>query len=303
MNIQTLRYLIEIERAGSINKAAQQLFISQSTLSRYIKELESQINIVLFQRSNKGVTVTHDGKVFISKVMHMIETINQIEDEYFNPVKRSKGTLLIATQRCSVVVEAILAYYQAFCKDENYLNIVLLEETTQNIINLISGRVCNIGILHYTSDREDSFLEMCQSLDFEYHLLDRSPISAQFRNGHPLSNEDNLTVDMLAPYPHVTFSDEDITSINYCSDIFQYNQNILKKRIVVQDRGTLLRIINGTDGYYIGCDFSKLGSIPGIRYKHLRDVDFTLDTIWIQQKGRIISEAEQNFIKQLRLIF
>ena len=65
MNIQALRYIIEIEHTGSINKASQHLYVSQSSLSRAIKEVEAQIGIALFHRTNKGVVATHDGKKFI----------------------------------------------------------------------------------------------------------------------------------------------------------------------------------------------------------------------------------------------
>ena len=60
---------------------------------------------------------------------------------------------------------------------------------------------------------------------------------------HPLAGQVSIGSKALEAYPHVTYSDEDITKINYCSDIFQYNQNVVEKRIIVQDRGTLLQVI------------------------------------------------------------
>lgn len=55
MDIQNLRYLVKIEQIGSINRAAQALYVSQSTLSRILKEVEAQTGISIFRRTNKGV--------------------------------------------------------------------------------------------------------------------------------------------------------------------------------------------------------------------------------------------------------
>jgi len=306
MNIQALRYIIEIAHTGSINKAAQHFYVSQSSLSRAIKEIEAQIGIAIFHRTNKGVVATHDGKKFIEHAQNLLQNIDELESRYFTATKTSQDTLLIATQRCTPVINAFIRYYQQYCQNRDLLNLALQEDTTDNIIRMVRNRIYGIGILHYTSDLEESFLRKCKYMDQEWQILDRSPVVAQLRAGHPLARFDSLTVDMLASYPHVTFSDEDITSINYCSDVSQYNPRILKKRIVVQDRGTLQQIIEQTDGYYIGCDFSRFSSKAGgsfRKYIPIRDVAFTLNTLWIKGKNQVLTEPEKNFLMTLKALY
>lgn len=308
MNVQALRYIIAVEHSRSINKAAQHLYVSQSSISRAIKEIEGQIGITLFHRTNKGVIPTYDGQKFIDQARHLLHEMEHLEGQYFRSPRVAQDTLLVATQRCTPVIHAFIAYYRQFCAQRELLNLAIQEDTTDGIIQLVSSRIYGIGILHYTSDQEASFLSRCEAMDLEYHSLDRSPVCAQVRPGHPLSAYSSITVDMLAPYPHVTYSDEDITCINYCSDISQYNPSILKKRIVLQDRGTLLQIINSTDSYYVGCDFGWLydqgvmGILPPC-YIPLRDVNFTLNTLWVQRTGRSLTEPEGQFIHILEQIF
>ena len=123
---------------------------------------------------------------------------------------------------------------------------------------------------------------------------------AQVRYGHPLANRKSILVRELRPYPHVTFADEDITNINYCSDVSQYNPSILEKRIVIQDRGTLRQIVDCTDSYYVGCDFTRFSTPACSRvYIPLEDVPFTLNTLWVKSRGRTLSQAEQAFIAEL----
>lgn len=282
MDIQNLRYLIQIEQVGSINKAAGSLYLSQSTLSRILKDAEDQIGISIFRRTNKGVIPTHDGQLFLDKVKTVLAAVEELDSQYFSRQKNAEMTLLIATQRCSMAVKAFLNFYQNNCHDMKLLNLALQEEPTEKILRLVTNRVYHLGILHTTNEREADFLLMCRNLGLESHLLDESPVCAQVRRGHPLSGQVSINSAALEQYPHVAYSDEDITKINYCSDIFQYNQNVVKKRIIVQDRGTLLQVIAGTDGYYLGCDWGhyNLDITQHIAYIPLNDTNLTIKTYW-----------------------
>lgn len=208
MNVQELRYVVAVAQAGSINKAALNLYVSQSTLSRAVQEVEAQIGISLFQRTNKGAIPTHDGLEFIERARRLLLAFDQLEGQYFNHEKAEQETLLVATQRCTPVISAFIEYYQKRCEDKKLLNLALKEDTTDNIIRLVSNRIYGIGILHYTSDQESSFLHKCRSVDLETHLLEVSPVVAQVRYGHPLANRKSILVRELRPYPHVTFADE-----------------------------------------------------------------------------------------------
>ena len=160
MNFQTLRYLVQIDHFGSINKASQALYVSQSTLSRALKEAEDTIGITIFNRTNKGVAATYDGKQFLDRVNRVLSDIDELESQYFGCSKKSETTLLVATQRCSVVIKCFLEFYEAYCRDKTTLNLALQETTTEEIINLISNRIYHIGVLQYTSDNETEFLQM-----------------------------------------------------------------------------------------------------------------------------------------------
>lgn len=309
MNIQSIRYIIAVEHYRSINKAAQSLYVSQSSISRAIKEVEGQIGIALFHRTSKGVIPTIEGERFIDQAHALLREIEQLEKKYFNSHSTVQDTLLVATQRCTPVIHAFIQYYQRFCTEKEFLNLAIQEDTTEAIIQLVASGTYGVGVLHYTSDHEEDFLRRCQALNLSYHLLSKSPVCAQVRAGHPLSKYAEISTDMLDPYPHLTFSDEDITCINYCSDVSQYNPGTLKKRIVLQDRGTFLQILKNTDSYYVGCDFSWLsqngseyGTSPPV-YIPLADVEFTINTIWVQRNNRSLTGPETLFVQLLEQTF
>ena len=66
MNLLHVKYAVEVAKAGSLNKAAENLFVALPNVSRSIKELEADIGISIFDRSAKGVTLTPEGEEFIS---------------------------------------------------------------------------------------------------------------------------------------------------------------------------------------------------------------------------------------------
>lgn len=66
MTFQQLEYIVEISKCGSINKAAQKLFLSQSGISTAVRELENELGIRVLARSNRGVEFTPEGKEFLS---------------------------------------------------------------------------------------------------------------------------------------------------------------------------------------------------------------------------------------------
>lgn len=76
MNIQSLQYILTIEQLGSINQATQRLYLSQSSLSRTLKELEAQVGFSIFQRTSRSVVPTHDGRMFLEQ--HFLSILEQL---------------------------------------------------------------------------------------------------------------------------------------------------------------------------------------------------------------------------------
>lgn len=298
INIQTLRYISAVEQTGSINRAGQQLYVSHSSISRAIKELENEIGITLFRRTSKGVFPTTAGTEFIHQARRLLADIDNLESQYFEQPQVARDTLLVATQRYTAVTNVLMKYYKTYCQNSEYLNLVLLEDTTDKIIRMVTDHTCNIGVLHYTSDQEDVFFERLKLMELEWHIMEASPIAIQVRRGHPLADKPFVTVSMLKDYPHITYVDEDVTHINYCSDISHFSNSIYKKRIVVQDRGTMRQMVNNTDGYYIGCDATRMNfySETDPVYVRISDVDFTLKTVWIKRSRHMLTEAEKRFL-------
>lgn len=301
MNLQVLRYVVTIEQTGSFSKASQYLYVSQSTLSRAVKELEEQLGITLFHRTNQGVRPTHEGQKFISRANLILQDVTQLESQYFRNNSVGKASLLLATQRCAAISRVFTEYYQRYCAGRECVNLVIQEETTDNILQLVGSGTFGLGILHYTSDREDYIFQKCQELQLEGTVFHRSGVVAQVNKNHPLADRPSVSLEDLAPYPHVTYNNENLTGLNYCSDIAMYSPANLKKRIVIQDRGALRDMILYTDSYYIGCDYTGFQMLDDLCrcYIPIEGITFTLNTMWIKKVGHAFTQPEQDFLKVL----
>ncbi len=100
MNILYLKYAVTVARCGSITGAAEQLYMNQPNLSKAIKELETSLNITIFQRTSTGVIPTAQGQEFLDAARQILQhpslTVGEIKNCCKSTVYRLYGSLLLS---------------------------------------------------------------------------------------------------------------------------------------------------------------------------------------------------------------
>ena len=109
MNIAYLKYAIEIAKTGSINKAAENLFIAQPNLSRAIKELEASLGVEIFERTSKGMVLTADGEKLIQYSKNALSQFDEIEN-MFTKDKIDTQAFSISVPRASYISHAFVQF-------------------------------------------------------------------------------------------------------------------------------------------------------------------------------------------------
>ena len=117
MTLTQLRYVIAIADTDSMNEAARTLFIAQPSLSQAVKELEEEIGITLFRRSNRGVKMTPEGKEFLGYARQVVEQYRLMEDRYITR-KNSKKRFSVSMQHYTFAVKAFVEMVKHFGMDE-----------------------------------------------------------------------------------------------------------------------------------------------------------------------------------------
>ncbi len=307
MNLQYLRYIAQISTLGSINKAAQTLYVSQSTLSRAVQAVEEEAGITIFNRYNKGVTLTHEGEILLKRVNRIISELDELESDYAGHINASddEQTLFLGEQRMTLSIEAYNRMYEKYYKKNEYLNVIIKEGSRQDILRAIGNDDVRLGLLYCTSNEIMMFRAECEALNLTYTILDQQPLCVQVGENHPLAGRETVNIRELSPYPRVAFMDEDVSGINYCADTQRLNTNIVKKRILVQERGSLREVLIGTESYYIGTwyRFNRAGTdrpVATIRCIPLEDYGIKIYVMSVHRTGRALSRMERRFIQELQ---
>ena len=108
MTLQQLRYVVTIAEIGTISKAAEELFVSQPSLTKALKELEKEMQITIFDRTNKGIHVSREGEIFLGYARQVLEQAALIEEKYKHK-SGGKQEFCISTQHYSFAVNAFVA--------------------------------------------------------------------------------------------------------------------------------------------------------------------------------------------------
>lgn len=298
MTFQQLKFVIEIVRCGSINKASANLFISQSNISNSVKELENELNIKIFERNNKGVALTDRGKEFISYIRPLIEQMEKIEQFYSSEVTEPLLSFNISSQRYPFTVEAFLKYIES--KNVSRYDLHIKETDMYQVIDDIYNNKSDIGIIFLSNMTEKFILNVLKSKNIEFNEIKRVRPHVFIRDTHPCASKESISVNELYDYPYVAFGQENGISIDFSEEVALLDFNYSKKVIYIHDRATAYNIIANTDAFSIGT-----GIIPkGFGDERIITIPITDNTQviklgWIKLKSKHTTNEVLEFVKYL----
>lgn len=289
--------MIEVVQAGSFNKAAKHLYISQSTLSTTIKELENEIGIDLFIRTNTGISLTVDGIEFLGYARQIVEQTQLLEQRYINK-KPAKSLFSVSTQHYAFAVNAFVEVIQQAGGEE--YEFTLRETKTHEIIDDVKNQRSEIGILY----KNDFNRKVIEKLLKEHHLVFHSLFEATphvfISSVNPLAKQEFVTLEDLEPYPYLSFDQGVYNSFYYSEEILSTIAH--PKSIRVSDRATLFNLLIGLNGYTISTGVLSTAlngtNIVAIPLK----VDETIQVGWIAHAKTQLSRLGDLYISNLTTI-
>lgn len=246
MTLQQLKYIVMVAEKGSINEAAKALFISQPSLTNAIKELEKEMNIILFHRTSRGVRVSQEGNVFLSYARQVIEQADLLENKFKNK-KEHKSKFSVSCQHYSFAVNAFVDVIEQLGGD--IYDFTLRETQTHEIIEDISHFKSEIGVLYTCKENEAVIMKMIQRNDLVFEEIFTALPHAFISSQHPLAHYDVLTLEDLEDYPYLSFEQGEYHSFYYSEEVLSTVER--RKNIKVRDRATLFNLLIGLNGYTI----------------------------------------------------
>lgn len=246
MTLQQLKYIIEIAETGSITMAAQRLFIAQPSLSRSVAELEKEMGITIFNRSNRGVYLSEDGTKFLSYARQIVEQTELLENEY-KAAPPPRRVFSVSAQHYAFVVNAFVELVREYGRSK--YEFTLRELKTAEIIEDVRTHRSDLGILFLSNFNREVISHILQSEEMQFVSLFTAKPHVFVSKQNPLVGRRSVTLEDLKAYPRLTYDQGVKNSFYFAEELHITAES--PKNIVVSDRATLFNLLIGLDGYTI----------------------------------------------------
>ena len=299
MTIQQLRYVIVICEEGSLNKASEQLYIAQPSLTSAVQELEKELGITIFNRGGRGVTPTNDGLEFIRYAREVLSQYDNLLEKYGKNgnLKKKFG---ISTQHYSFAVKSFVEMVKHFGTDE--YEFAIRETMTRNVIDDVAGGKSEIGILYLNDFNRKPLEKLLKSNSLVFTPLTECNAYVYLWKGHPLAGRASIKFDDLKEYPCLSFEQGDKGSFYYAEEILSTRE--YPKTIRATDRATMLNLMIGLNGYTLcsGVISEELNGSDYLAVPFEPDDDSAASNMvigYISKKNLLLSHIAQLYVNEL----
>ena len=249
MTIQQIKYILGVAKYGSLNKAAENLYISQPSLTSSIRDVEAELGFKIFNRSSRGVTVNEQGENFIRDARIVYEEFNNLLIKYCQNEKKSFS---VAALYYSFARKAFVEVVKKFSED-NY-DFSFREIVAESVIEDVAGGKSDLGIIYLSETNRNIILKSLEENNLTFNHLTECNAFAYIHKNHPLAKKEAISLEELSKFQFVTFDTDDLKSFFSEETISRYK---LKNPIMVSDRATELNLIKNLNG------FTFLSGVPG----------------------------------------
>lgn len=295
MKLQQLRYVVKVAECGSITEASRRLFVSQPSITASIRDLENEMGVHIFERTNKGVIVSEEGETFLGYARQVLDQADLLEGKY-------KGTseqvphFSVSCQHYSFAVNAFVDVIREF--DAARYDFTLREEQTHEIIEDVAHMKSELGILYLSEHNREVIERMLAANELVFEGLFCATPHVFVCADHPLADHASVTLEDLEDYPFLSYEQGSYNSFYYSEELTSTFER--HKNIRVRDRATLFNLAMGLNGYTVcsGVISHELNG-PGIISIPL-DVDEYMEIGIITRKNTTLARYGRAYIDAIR---
>lgn len=300
MTLTQLNYIITIAETKSMNKAAEQLYVSQPSLTSAVKELEKELGVTLLYRSGRGVTLTNDGMEFLMYARQIYSQYESVMEKYGKGggYKKKFG---VSTQHYSFAVKAFVDMAKAF--DMSKYEFAIRETRTAEVLSDVSTMRSEIGVLYLCDFNRKALEKIMKSAGLTFHHLIDCQAYVYIWKHHPLAKEESISFEQLDGYPCLTFEQGDNSSFYFAEEILSTNE--YSQVIKANDRATMLNLMVGLNGYTL-CSGIICEELNGDDYiavpfrDDAQNPNSVMEIGYVVRKNTMLSEMGELYIDSIR---
>lgn len=246
MKLQQLVYAVNVAECGSVTEAARRLYVSQPSVTSSIRDLEREMGVHIFDRTNKGVVMTEEGETFLGYARQVLEQAELLEGKYKKATMRVPH-FSVSCQHYSFAVNAFVDVIREF--DAERYDFTLREEQTHEIIEDVAHMKSELGVLYLSARNREVIGKMLAANELAFEPLFRAEPHVFVCSEHPLADRASVTIDDMADYPFLSYEQGSYNSFYYSEELTSTLDR--RKNIRVRDRATLFNLLIGLDGYTV----------------------------------------------------
>jgi DNA-binding transcriptional LysR family regulator len=293
-----VKYAVEVAKAGSLNKAAENLFVALPNVSRSIKELEADIGISIFDRSAKGVTLTPEGEEFISYAKGILYQIDQIENMYKNgAVKKQKFS--ISVPRACYISDAFAEFSKNLTKDA--AEIFYKETNSKRTIDNILNHDYKLGIIRYAENYDKYFKTMLEEKALCYEMVTEFSYKLIMSAKSPLAKKETITFDDLKDFIEIAHADPYVPSLSLAKVVKEELPDNIDRRIFIFERASQFDLLERNTETFMWVSPAPQGVLENYNLvqRNCDENKKVYKDVLIYKKGYKLTELDKQFITAL----
>jgi len=298
LNLLHMKHALEVAKAGSLSKASEVLLIAAPNISRSIKELENDLGITIFDRTQNGMKLTPEGEEFINFAKEILKQIDDVENFYKTGAPK-KQKFSISVPRACYISEAFANFSKSLSKDA--AEVFYKETNSQRVIHNILNHDYKLGIIRYAENYDKYFKAMLEEKGFQYELVTEFTYSLIMSANSDLAKKQRISFDDLANHIEIAHADPYVPSMPISKVIKEELPDNISRRIFIFERASQFDLlsINPETFMWVSPTPQKLLDRYNLVQRKCEDNKKVYKDILIYRNGYKLSRLDRQFITEL----
>lgn len=298
MNFLHLKYAIMVAETGSISKAAEKLYVAQPNVSRTIKELESDLNITIFDRNSKGMIVTPEGEQLIHYAKRILRQIDDMEKIF--KYQKKKNVFSISVPRASYISDAFVEFSKCLNNIDN-AEVYYKETNAYRVINNVINEEYNLGILRYYINHDRYFKDIIEKKELKCELINQFKYVLIFNKNSALAENKEIHYSDLKDFIEIAHGDPYVPSLSTNELVKTELSEEVSRRIFVFERASQFELLANNEETFMWVSpvSKRLLDRYGLVQKECIDNTKEYKDLLIYRSNYKLSKLDQEFITKL----
>jgi len=293
-----MKHALEVAKAGTLSKASEVLLIAAPNISRSIKELEADLGITIFDRTQNGMKLTPEGEEFINFAKEILGQIDEVE-KFYKAGTPKKQKFSISVPRACYISEAFAKFSKVLSKDA--AEVFYKETNSQRTIHNMLNNDYKLGIIRYAENYDKYFKAMLDEKGIQYELVTEFTYSLIMSIDSPLAQRQEITFNDLADYIEIAHADPYVPSMPLSKVVKEELPDNIDRRIFIFERASQFDLLslNPETFMWVSPVPNRLLERYNLVQRKCADNKKIYKDVLIYKNGYKLSNLDRQFITEL----